>query len=125
MIHHSFYVSAQADETDRANPVFCLFSQQTTDALFIRAVDHIGLAQVSFAFGVLLGQDMAVVGLATFDFATSCNFKTLLAATVSFHFRHKTSPLINPGLRGQKPLTDLWNLLFFFILLSFALYFFK
>ena len=51
-------------------------------------------AETTFLFCRLVGQDVAVIGVMTHDFARTCDFKTLRSAAFCFHFRHGNSPYV-------------------------------
>ncbi len=57
-------------------------------AILIRRGDEGGVGEVPLPLGLLLGQDVTLVGMLALDLTRTGDLETLLGARVRFYFRH-------------------------------------
>ena len=54
----------------------------------VSLVDKAGMSEVTLLLGLLLGENMPLVGMLPLDFASACESKSLFCTGLGLHFRH-------------------------------------
>ena len=54
----------------------------------VSLVDKAGMSEVTLLLGLLLGENMPLVGMLPLDFASACESKSLFCTGIGLHFRH-------------------------------------